>query len=590
MHVALIAAVFLAAAGSASAASSDSMRTDRDHDEPVRFRIEVNAPRPYEKMLEQRLPIVRWQSSERVTMPLLERLIAEAKRDATEALAADGYFSADVRSTIQHTGAEALVRLQVTPGPRTRVESVDLDFAGAALNDVEGRSRIEAVKRTWELPPGEAFRDSKWVAAKQGAVARLGRGRYVAAKITESEAKVVPEKQAAYLRLKFDSGPVFRAGRVNVFGLERYPPSVVRNFNPHRRGEPYDAKQLALFQRRLLETGYFNAVHFSINPHPDQSAAAPLNVRVIEAPSQRLETGISVSSDTGLGLKVDYADADLANAAWRLRSLLDLNQREQRVNLRLDGPPRPGGVWSTYGGSFARSDVQGLLSREVVLSYGVNWGLLRVPSRLSVSAHFERQGIAGSGTENNYAVFPAYRATFRTTEELVTPREGLIGSVEVGASIPGLSSQEFARVRGLVNWLIPWGLRNDFLVRGELGAVIADSRFGIPSSFLFRAGGDQSLRGYAFESIGVPQGEAIVGGRYLAIGSVDYTRWMTDSIGAAVFVDTGDAFDELDEFDPVVGVGIGGRWKSPIGPLRADIAYGERARRVRLHFSVGYTF
>jgi translocation and assembly module TamA len=141
-----------------------------------------------------------------------------------------------------------------------------------------------------------------------------------------------------------------------------------------------------------------------------------------------------------------------------------------------------------------------------------------------------------------------------------------------------------------VNWLIPVGLRNDILVRGEAGVVLATSRSGIVSSFLFRTGGDQTIRGYAFESIGVPQGTATVGGRYLVLGSVEYTRWVTDALGAAVFVDAGDAFDRPGAFDAAVGVGIGVRWRSPIGPFRADVAYGARSEKVRLHFSAGFSF
>jgi translocation and assembly module TamA len=166
----------------------------------------------------------------------------------------------------------------------------------------------------------------------------------------------------------------------------------------------------------------------------------------------------------------------------------------------------------------------------------------------------------------------------------------VLGTFEAGASVPGLNTRDFARMRAHVNWLIPLGLRNDFLIRSEAGLVLAGSRFGIPSSFLFRTGGDQTVRGYAFESIGVPQGEAIVGGRYLATASAEYTRWITASLGAAVFVDAGDAFDRVQAFDVAVGYGIGVRWRSPVGPLRADLAYGERAKSVRLHFSVGYSF
>jgi translocation and assembly module TamA len=120
--------------------------------------------------------------------------------------------------------------------------------------------------------------------------------------------------------------------------------------------------------------------------------------------------------------------------------------------------------------------------------------------------------------------------------------------------------------------------------------VLAQARTGIPSVFLFRTGGDQSVRGYAFESLGVPLGDAIVGGRYLAVASAEYTHWVTDTLGAAAFVDVGDAFDRPKKFDAAFGIGIGVRYKSPIGPVRADVAYGERTGKIRLHFSVGYSF
>jgi translocation and assembly module TamA len=524
-------------------------------------------------------------------MALLERLVTEARKAAAEALAADGYFSAKVQSRIDTpAAADAVVHLSVEPGPRTRVRGVDIGVQGPALEEAEGRKRIGVMKETWRLVPGEPFRQSEWDAAKEEALARLARGRYAAAAITESEARIDPEQRTADLKLRLDSGPMFRAGSTIVSGLRRYPASVVENLNPIRPGEPYDATQLDLYQRRLLETGYFNAVHFAIDPDAAQAAAAPLRINVIEAPSQRIDTGIAFSTDTGAGITVDYSNVDIFDSAWRLRPRLTFNQKEQLLNVTLDTPPKRGGTWNTYSTRFQRRDIEGELSREAMVGYAYNWGLESTPSQLSVSGHFEQQSIAGSTTENNYAVFVGYRKTFRTTDDLILPRRGVLGTAEIGASVPGVSSQEFIRLRGKVNWLIPLGLRDDILVRGEAGVVLASSRSGVVSSFLFRTGGDQTIRGYAFESIGVPQGDATVGGRYMALGSVEYTRWVTDALGAAVFIDAGDAFDRLGAFDAAVGAGVGIRWRSPIGPFRADVAYGERSEKVRLHFSVGFSF
>ena len=98
------------------------------------------------------------------------------------------------------------------------------------------------------------------------------------------------------------------------------------------------------------------------------------------------------------------------------------------------------------------------------------------------------------------------------------------------------------------------------------------------------------MRGYEFESLGIQQGDAIVGGRRLAVGSMEYTHWIGENWGAAAFVDIGNAWDEGLSFDPALGYGVGGRFRTPIGPIRADLAYGEKTGQFRIHFSVGYTF
>ena len=131
---------------------------------------------------------------------------------------------------------------------------------------------------------------------------------------------------------------------------------------------------------------------------------------------------------------------------------------------------------------------------------------------------------------------------------------------------------------------------NSLSARIEVGAVIADTREGIPSNFLFRTGGDTTVRGYAFESLGVQQGDAIVGGRYLAVASVEAVHWISPSWGIAAFVDAGNATDTPSAIDPVWGYGLGARLRTPIGPFRLDVAYGQEENSVRVHFSVGLAF
>ena len=120
--------------------------------------------------------------------------------------------------------------------------------------------------------------------------------------------------------------------------------------------------------------------------------------------------------------------------------------------------------------------------------------------------------------------------------------------------------------------------------------VLANDTRGIPQSMLFRTGGSNSVRGYDLESLGDDASGAVLGGRYFALASVEFTHWFRERIGGAVFVDAGNAWNDASRFPLVLGYGVGLRVASPIGPLRIDVAYGQADASVRLHFSLGLTF
>jgi len=198
--------------------------------------------------------------------------------------------------------------------------------------------------------------------------------------------------------------------------------------------------------------------------------------------------------------------------------------------------------------------------------------------------------VGGDVTDNRAALYFGHRRSFRQTDDLLFPREGYLGTLEIGGAPPGLASREFFRVTGNASLLLAIGRSGDLLLRGQAGLVAAKTREGIPTTFLFRTGGDQTVRGYAFESLGVSQGGAIVGGRRMIVMSGEYTRWIGENWGIAGFVDAGNAWDDTTLFRAALGYGVGARVRTPIGPIRADLAYGEESKQLRLHFSVGFSF
>jgi translocation and assembly module TamA len=577
----------------AAAAAADAPETPAAPERALRFRVVVEAPKPLKEMLERGLDLARWQKEERMTRDLLERLVVEARAETERAAAAEGYFSARVDTAIERDeGADvAVVRIAVEPGPRTTVAAVDVQFRGTVAEGGERNDRrMAAVRREWRLPVGEPFRQADWEAAKRAAVVELARELYAAASVVASEARVDPATRTATLRVELDSGPPFRFGALQVSGTKRYPEKIVENLYGIRPGDEYDATRLAVFQRRLLETGYFATAQIAVERDPAKADAAPVQATVTEARAQRIDTGVSFSTDTRLGAQLNYSHQDLAESALRLRSLLKFDEKTQTVEGSLDTPPRSGGFWNTLQARYEATDIQNQRTDGVMLGGSYNWGVERTPSQISLSAHHERQVVIGSDTERNDAVFLGFRQVYRYTDDPLLPRRGVLGSVQLGGSLPQLATQEFVRATAKANLLLPLGRTVDLSARAEGGIVWADSRTGIPTTFLFRTGGDQTIRGYAFQSIGVPEGAAIVGGRYLMVGSVEATYWFAGDWGAAAFFDAGDAFDDRDRVDIAKGYGVGVRWRSPIGPFRADVAYGQRAGSVRLHFSVGFSF
>jgi translocation and assembly module TamA len=202
----------------------------------------------------------------------------------------------------------------------------------------------------------------------------------------------------------------------------------------------------------------------------------------------------------------------------------------------------------------------------------------------------DRQEPEGAESSTAHALYVDLEHIWRRVDDLVAPTKGWILDLQAGAGVPGVSTRGFGRVVARFAAWYPYGADWQFSGRAETGAVFGASRQEVPSTLLFRTGGDTTVRGYAFESLGVKDGLATVPGRYYVVGSVEATRWINATWGIATFVDAGNAFDNLNDFKLALGYGVGARVRTPIGPFRFDVAYGQDSRQVRVHFSVGLQF
>lgn len=585
--LALISATALAFGASAATAA----QAQPGH---VSYRVVIDAPSPLASTLEQGLDLVRWQGFDDMTEDLLDRLAQEAIGQTKEVAATEGYFSASVDIAVQRgaaPGVPLILRLTVRPGQPTRITRVNVRVTGKATTDVpDGTAAIAKAQREWLLPAGAAFRQSAWDAAKRKAVATIAASPYAAAAIEKSEARIDPDTHSAELDVAIASGEPFRFGGVDIQGLRRYDLSVVRNFSTIRAGERYSEARLEQFIRRLNTSGYFSSVQARIEPDPARAGDSTIDVRVIEAPPKRLEGGLGFSTDTRVRGNLRYSDVDVDHRASQFFVEARADSKIQNLSARIVRPPNEGGWLDTFGAQMERTDIAGLTTKAI--SVGVRRRSLEERDLAAYAATYydDEQRPAGSARQHAHASYVEYGRTWRNVDGLLAPTRGWALETMLGAGPPVVSTRAFGRAIVKFAAWYPLGRADSLEFRAEAGGVLANSRDGIPSALLFRTGGDTSVRGYAFESLGVQQGDAIVGGRYYALASVEAAHYFTPVWGIAAFVDAGNAGDDLRLFRAVYGYGTGLRVRSPIGPVRVDVAYGQATQQVRFHMSVGVSF
>jgi len=563
-----------------------------DEQETIRYEVALEVPSGQRKLLEEHLDLYRWRDNARMTEAQLRRLVRLAPEQVRDFLATEGFYSPRIDAEIRHQDSLWEVRLVVDPRESVRVTGFDLQLTGS-LDGVtpETNARLERMRSVWSLRPDMVFRQEDWETAKRDALRILLLDGYPSAAIVNSRATVNPQTHGVELQVILDSGPAFTFGALEIHGLERYPASLVQRLNPIVAGEPYSQAKLLELQSRLQDSPYFGSADVSVDNNPKRPAGLPIRVVVSENPSQKLGFGIGMSTDTGARGQMDYRDLDFLDRAWQLGGALKLEQKRQTFGGDLQLPPTEEGHRDSINPLIERTNIAGQITQKLAVE--AKRTLIRGKTETTIGLRYltERLDIEGRTSQRRATLSPSYSWTLRNVNDVLDPTRGYLLNLETNVALRALlSDQTFLRgfVRGVSFHSL--GSRDLVILRGELGAVASPSRSGIPSDFLFRTGGDQTVRGYAYQSLGVHESGAIVGGRYLLVASVEYVHWLTEQWGLAAFGDAGGAADSFRDLAPAYGYGLGGRWKSPVGPLNLDLAYGQKTRELRLHFSLGFAF
>ncbi len=603
--------------------------------QPINYTVRIDAPGKLDDLLEENLDLLRWRGNPRVDLEQLQRLVKAVPEEAKTLIATEGYYSPTITAGLDTSGGTPVARIVVDPGQPVLVSELDLVLQGFVPFEQGGAPYdAAALRNRWSLPVGARFRQGDWEGAKRDLLREVMQSRFPRAQLVETSATVDPDAYTAALRVVIDSGPEMRFGELRMRGLKRYPRDVIVNLNKIKPGDMYSEAALQALQARLQETGYFATVEVSADmravlnaelkelkddedgtapaaPAAQAAAAAetvagqattgvkqptapgptvlPVLVRVTENKQKNAEVGVGFSTNTGGRASVSYDD--LYVFGKRMKSDLIYEQKRQSARVDFYWPTTPDGYNDSVGGGIERTDVRGELTTVATVAARRAWGTPELERSLTLEALIEQREVEGVETTRSKSVPLTYNVTRRKLDNLLSPTRGYALNWQVGvAPLPLLTDEKFIRgyTRGV--YYRPVGTSGTLILRGEAGAVLSKEKIGVPSSFLFRAGGDQSVRGYGYQELGVREGEAIVGGRYLLTGGAEYQYWFRPPWGVAFFVDAGNAADKFKDLKPEAGVGIGARWRSPVGPINVDLAYGEAVRKARLHFSLGFTF
>jgi len=540
---------------------------------------------------------------EKINQAELRLLRSAVRRQITSILATEGYFSPTIKfknkpqnkvedkveSQSQDQPQQILVQVTVELGPPTRVNNVQISFVSEIAEQTVPAKLQQSIQSTWSLKKGMLFRDDEWTRAKAQLIESLIAQGYAAAKISSSEAIV--QDQQADISIAIDGGPAFRFGELHIQGLTSYGEWLVDRYHPPVKGAPYDQASLMKFQRELQNSPYFSSVTVSIDPNPELASAIPVNVVVQERKKYDIGLAAGYSSNTGARGEISFQDRDFYSDAFNLKSGLRIEQLRQIGYADIFLPPEPSGYLDSFGVLVERSNIEGLLTqtgafgaKRVIIENGVE-------QRLGLSFIYEKSEVNGSDQSYTKALYATIGRTWRAIDNTFDPRRGYVVQLDIGgASKAFLADQNFVRLYGKYQRWIPVSERDVLILRAEAGYVIAPDDVGIPKDLLFRAGGTGSVRGYAYQSLGINQQDGVVGGRVLTTASAEYVHWWKGNWGVAGFIDVGDAADRFTALRINQGIGLGLRYKTPAGPIAFDLAYGRQARQLRFDFFIGIAF
>jgi len=523
-------------------------------------------------------------------------LVREAEAETREALEPFGYYAPNIKvERTRAPDAPVVVTVDVALGSPVRVRAFDVGIDGEGAGDRYLKEEIDAFHPT----RGEVLDHAIYEASKARITRRLAERGYFDADFTARKVEVTRADAAADVALHWNSGVRYDMGAID---FQQSPKQIVRESLLQKLvywkpGEYYHQGRLDRLRKSLTELDYFGRIE--IEPQPEHAVGEQVPVTVTLTPAKRdvYTAGVSYGTDSGAGVRLGLERRYVNDRGHKFLAQIDYAQYVKTGTLQYRVPAfrwLDGWYTASLQGADEHTDWADTRRLELVGSRSgqVNRHLNAVVSLHALRERWRLLSDDPLAPINAYEyaslLYPAISAEYVDADDRLYPRRALAGSLLLRGGIEGLGSDaSFAQIHASARWIRGLGQDNRLLVRGELGHTYTNSLFDMPLSLRFFAGGDRSVRGYGWREIGPRNGDFATGAKNVVTASVEFEHYFTREWGGAVFVDTGSAFDVRPDMH--TGVGIGVRWRSPVGPVRVDVARGLTGPDAgfTVHFNIG---
>jgi translocation and assembly module TamA len=517
----------------------------------------------------------------------LRWLHGSAETQIRQALQPFGYYEPTIESSLNRIPSGWEARYRIQPGRPLRIVTLDLRILGEGQQDPAFQQALANAP----LVQGQVLDQPKYEQFKQALEALATERGYFNARFTEHVIQIDLQAYAATVRLHYDTGPRYRFGAI-TFKQDFLSPKLLARYPRFKPGDPYNANDLLKLQGDLNSSPYFSQVQ--VNALPDAATdTAPVDVELEPNKQRKYSAGAGYGTDTGARVRLK------AEQRWvnRQGHYYEAELLWSPIKVVLGGKYSiPGQDPTTDTYTLIAGYTQQNYEQQDYEQYIIGGGWQKQDGKwlknYSLSYQYEEFSAGDQPRTSALLLIPGLNWTWVDADDRLHPSRGLLFGFGVrGASTALLSDLDFMQGTLQLKGVYAPNEVSRFIARGDAGATLISQGFeNLPTSLRFFAGGDASVRGYAYNSIGPTDASgAVIGGKNLLVGSLEYEHRVWDGWSVAAFIDSGDAFDD-ETPEMKTGVGLGLRWRSPVGPVRLDFASGldrPPGDAFRFSFSIG---